>query len=97
MDLTQFKNKDQLCILDKFFVRGARCVLGENLCSELGIAKGTEGKMRGLVWDKSEKKAPNISQLPKGVVSNVLQPAYILVDVKGKIIPVEYRNETLKL
>ena len=44
-----FKQKDQFCVLEKYFIRGAECVLSENMCTTLGIAKGTTGTMQGLV------------------------------------------------
>ena len=63
LDISQFEHTDQFCLLDKYYIRGAKCVIGENVCTELGIAKGTTGKMVGLVWDK-EVNAPIISDLP---------------------------------
>ena len=53
--------------------------------------------MVGLVWDKDEENAPSISDLPRGEVSTVPQPAYILVEVNKKLIPVRVRNDTLRL
>ena len=49
IDLSSFRRKNQFVILDKYFIRGAECVLAENTCTALGIAKGTTGKMIGLV------------------------------------------------
>ena len=97
VDLSQFKHKDQFCVLDKYFIRGAECVIGENTCSQLGIAKGTKGVMEGLVWEEGEKDAPDIYKLPKGQVTRVPQPAFILVRVGEKIIPVGLRNDKIKL
>ena len=53
--------------------------------------------MEGLVWDEKETNAPDISKLPKGKVSTVPQPEYILVKVKDKIVPISLRNDTFKL
>ena len=35
--------------LSRYFVRGAKCVLSENLCTSLGFAKGKNGILEGLV------------------------------------------------
>ena len=36
-------------VLQKYFVRGAPCVISENLATEKGLAKGTKGILEGLV------------------------------------------------
>ena len=71
-----------------FFVRGASCVLSENLCTTLGYAKGTQGILESVVWDPEDGEVPDIEALPRGVVTTVMQPRYLLVRVKGKLIPI---------
>ena len=41
-----------------FFVRGASCVLSENLCTTLGYAKGTRGILESLVWGPEDGEVP---------------------------------------
>ena len=51
MDIDESRLTGKWCILKKFFVRGAPCVLAENLSTEHGIAKGNKGVLDSLVWD----------------------------------------------
>ena len=55
-----------------FFVRGAPCVLSENLCTRLGYAKGTQGILESVVWDPEDGEFPDIEALPRGVVTTVM-------------------------
>ena len=71
-----------------FFVRGAPCVLSENLCTTLGYAKGTKGIFKSVVWHPTEGEVPDLNSLPAGVITTVMQPKFILVRVKGKLIPI---------
>ena len=71
-----------------FFVRGASCVLSENLCTTLGYAKGTKGILESVIWDPEDGEVPDIESLPRGVITTVKQPRYLLVRVKEKLIPI---------
>ena len=71
-----------------FFVRGAPCVLSENLCTTLGFAKGTKGILESAVWDPKDGEVPDLESLPRGVITTVKQPRFLLVRVKGKLIPI---------
>ena len=71
-----------------FFVRGASCVLSENLCTTLGYAKGTRGILESVVWDPEDGEVPDLGSLPRGVITTVKQPRFLLVRVKGKLIPI---------
>ena len=79
-----------------FFVRGAPCVLSENLCTTLGYAKGTQGIFESVVWDPNEGEVPDLNSLPPGVLTTVMQPKFILVRVKGKLIPIGTCNATIE-
>ena len=79
-----------------FFVRGAKCVLSENLCTSLGYAKGTQGVLDSVIWDPDDGEVPMIERLPKGEVTTVRQPKFILVRVKEKLIPIGYCNGRFK-
>ena len=82
--------------LSCFFVRGAKCVLSENLCTSLGYAKGTQGELDSVVWDPDDGDVIDIQSLPPGVVSTVPQPKFILVRVKNKVIPIGFCNGRMK-
>ena len=88
---------DKFCKLNRFFVRGADCVLGENVCSALGFAKGTKGVMRGITWSSKDTPKIDLTKLPPGVVTKVPQPEYIIVEVNKTLIPIGLRNEQLKI
>ena len=53
-----------------FFVRGASCVLSENLCTTLGYAKGTKGILESVVWDPEDGEVSDLKSLPRGVISS---------------------------
>ena len=57
-----------------------------------GLAKGTKGFMESLVWDRRDFNGPipDLSTLPKGEISQVPQPKFILMRSKGKLIPIRY-------
>ena len=79
-----------------FFVRGASCVLSENLCTTLGYAKGTKGILESVVWDPEDGEVPDMESLPRGAVTTVKQPRFLLVRVKGKLIPIGTCNGKIK-
>ena len=85
------------CVLKKYFLRNAPCVLSENFSTVQGLAKGTKGVLESLVWDPSELDGhiPDLSTLPRGEISHVPQPKYILIHAKGKLIPVRFSNSQL--
>ena len=88
--------KGKFSHLRGFFVRGAPCVLSENLCTTLGYAKGTQGIFESVVWDPNEGEVPDINSLPRGVLTTVMQPKFILVRVKGKLIPIGTCNAAIE-
>ena len=89
IDLSLFKQKGQFCILNKYFIRGAKCVLDDNISTSVGIAKGTTRSMEGLVWRNDENKAPDISNLPRGEFTWVPQPEYMLIKVDERLVAEE--------
>ena len=76
-----------------FFVRGASCVLSENLCTTLGYAKGTKGILESVVWDPEDGEVPDMESLPRGVITTVKQSRFLL---KGKLIPIGTCNGKIK-
>ena len=70
-------------------------MLSENLCTTLGYAKGTQGIFESVVWDPTEGEVPDLNSLPAGVITNVMQPKFILVRVKEKLIPIGTCNATI--
>ncbi|MCP4990990.1 MAG: hypothetical protein GY928_34570, partial [Colwellia sp.] len=77
--------------LIKYFVRGAKCVLTENLETRLGLGKGTEGTYVDVVW-KDKKNAVDLDTLPIGEIKTVNMPDYIVIQIKEK----ENEKETIK-
>ena len=73
-------------------MRGAPCVLAENLSTVQGLAKGTKGVLESLVWDSKDfhGPVPDFSILPRSEISQVPQPKYILIRSKGRLIPIKY-------
>ena len=96
VDFGDDQMSDQYCRLNRYFVRGAECVLGENICTKLGIAKGKKGIMRSITWSKKDSKI-DISKLPPGVVTKVPQPEYIIVEVDKTLIPIGLRNDQYRV
>ena len=96
IDFAEFQDTEQFILLNRYFVRGAECVLDENICTQLNIAKGTKGVYSGIIWDEKDH-VPDISSLPKGKITAVPQPIYILVTVGDTIIPVGLRNEKIEV
>ena len=92
MDIDESRLTGKWGILKKYFVRGAPCVLAENLSTMQGLAKGTKGVLESLVWDPKDFNGPvpDLSTLPKGEISQVPQPSYILIRSKGRLIPIKY-------
>ena len=56
--------------------------------------------MTGIVWDDAEIDVLKISELPRGEVTEVTQPKYIMVKIRDKktktdrIIPIGRKNES---
>ena len=92
MELDESRLTGKLGVLKKYFVRGAPCVLNENISTVKGLAKGTRGVMESLVWDPKDFNVPvpDLSTLPSGEISQIPQPKYILIRSKGKLIPIRY-------
>ena len=91
MDIDESRLTGKWGVLRKYFVRGAPCVLAENLSTVQGLAKGTKGVLESLGWDPKDFNGPlpDLSTLPKGQISQVPQPAYILIRSKGRLIPIK--------
>ena len=96
LDLDPALFKGKFSHLRCFFVRGAPCVLSENLCTTLGYAKGKQGVFESVVWDPTEGEVPDINSLPRGVITTVMQPKFILVRVDGKLIPIGTCNARIE-
>ena len=96
LDIDPSMVKGRFSPLLGFFVRGASCVLSENLCTTLGYAKGTKGIMESVVWDPDDGEVPDMESLPRGVITTVKQPKFLLVRVKGKLIPIGTCNGEIK-
>ena len=92
MDVDESSLTGKFGVLKKFFVRGAPCVLAENVSTVKGLAKGTKGVLESLVWDPKDCNGtfPDLSNLPRGEISQVPQPKYIIIRSKGKLIPIKY-------
>ena len=96
-------NVDEECltgkwsVLQQYFVRNAPCVITENLSTKQQLAKATKGVMVSLAWDPKdcEGPLPDLNALPKGEISLVAQPKYIIIRVEGKLIPIKYQKTTL--
>ena len=58
------------------------------MCTTLGYAKRTNGILESAVGDPEDGEVPDIESLPRGVITTVKQPRYLLVRVKGKLIPI---------
>ena len=58
--------------LSCYFVRGAKYVLSENLCTTLGFGKGTQGILDSLVWESDDGEVPKLSTMPPGVLTNII-------------------------
>ena len=103
LDVDEETLTGKYAVLNKYFVRGAPCVLSENLATEKGLAKGTKGTLEGLVWSSKDCKGavPNMDILERGKVHVVPQPTFILVRFKNKhidrIVPIRYTNAKLEL
>ena len=55
MDIDESTLTGKWGILKKFFVRGAPCVLAENILTVQGLAKGIKGVFESLVWDPKDE------------------------------------------
>ena len=103
LDVDEATLSGKYSVLKKYFVRGAPCVLSDNIATEKGLAKGTKGILEGVVWSRKDCKGPvpNIDKLERGKIHLVPQPTFILVHIKNKkidrIIPIKYINAKLEL
>ena len=103
LDVDEETLSGKYSVLKKYFVRGAPCVLSDNLATEKGLAKGTKGILEGLVWSRKDCKGsvPNMDTLERGKIHSVPQPTFILVRIKNKeidrIVPIKYINAELEL
>ena len=88
---------EQYPMFEQFFVRGAPCTITENICTKLGLANGSIGKMVALVWSPTDPKPHNLNAYTKGEITTVTQPKYILVEIqKGDekfVYPIEYKRQ----
>ena len=68
--------------------------MGDNLFTLKGLGKGTKGTLESLVWDPIDYggSVPDLNTLPRGEITLVKQPTYILIRVNDSIIPVLYCN-----
>ena len=98
LDVDESTLTGKYSVLQEYFVRGAPCVLAENLSTEQKLAKGTKGILESLVWDPNDCKGriPDLSVLPRGEISRVPQPRYIIISIEGRLIPIEYKNAQLE-
>ena len=69
--------------LRKFFVRGAEFVMSETIETKLGLAKGTKGILLGAVW---ADETIDIDMFPKGEVSDVPQPEFVVVKIGDYVL-----------
>ena len=67
--------------LDRYFARGAPCILTETINTKIGLGKGIEGSYVDAVWTKQNI---NISELAPGKIHPITQPDYIIIEVKQK-------------
>ena len=98
LDVDESTLTGKYSILQEYFVRGAPCVLAENLSTEQQLAKGTKGIFESLVWDPKDCKGqiPDLNILPRGEISHVPQPRFVIINVDGRLIPIQYRNAKLE-
>ena len=103
LDVDENTLTGKYAVLHKFFVRGAPCVLSDNLATHKGLAKGSKGILEGLAWSPEDCKGsvPNLDRLQRGKVHVVPQPTFLLVRFKNKlmdrIVPIKYSNAKLVL
>ena len=67
--------------LIKYFVRGGQCMLSESIDNKLGLGKGCEGIYLDAVW---EDEKYDLDSLPKGEITDVEPPKYIVVGLRSK-------------
>ena len=98
LDVDESTLTGKYSVLQEYFVRGAPCVLAENLSTEQKLAKGTKGIFESLVWDPKDCKGqiPDLNSLPRGEISHVPQPRFVIINVDGRLIPIQYRNAKLE-
>ena len=82
------EHSGELRALTRYFVVGAECILSETLCSRLKLSKGARGIVQSFVWDDEGDEVPRFGDLPRGAVTFVPQPKYIVVSIKGRTIPI---------
>ena len=44
--------------------------------------------MDSVVWDPRDGEVPDMNSLQPGIITNVMQPRFVIVRVKGKLIPI---------
>lgn len=81
--------REQNPIMNGFFIRGAPCVLNENLKPEKELSNGTQGYMNALVFDKNEPLYNETMQKIRNAkcgdyVIIDLAPTHMIVDVKSQ-------------
>ena len=54
------------------------------------------GILESVVWDPEDGEVPDMESLPRGVITTVKQPRFLLVRVKGKLIPIGTCNGKIK-
>ena len=52
--------------------------------------------MESVVWDPRYGEVPDMNSLQPGVITNVIQPRFIIVRVKGKLIPIATCNGKIR-
>ena len=67
--------------LIRYFVRGAKCMLTESVDNTLGLGKGCEAVYLDVVW---EDNAFDLNKLPRGEITDVTPPTYIVVGITVK-------------
>lgn len=80
--------------LVRYLVRGAECVLKTKVDNKAGISKATRGTYVGVKWKEEDEL--DIEQLPKGKVTTVPQPEYIVIRVKNQILTVRPIRDEFK-
>ena len=50
-----------------------------------------------FIWDPTDGEVPDLHSLPPGVITTVMQPKFILVRVKGKLILIGTCNGRIEI
>ena len=71
---------DDLCYeITRYFARGALCILTETRNTKIALGKGTEATYIDAVWKTNNI---NVNTLAPEKIRHVVQPDYIVVEVK---------------